>query len=399
MRKLSFLTFLRRYLLFIVLTGLMGTVFSFFAVRWAVVPIYQARTSLLILPAQQSGNLSPMLSQLESQLEYLGPLQSVLSGKRFNSSLKDMISILRSRTLAEQVAAEIPLKDLPEVKKEMRKHKKADPHRTLINWLIKQLEIQPPDSKEGTLRLQIKLSDPQLVAKLTNTYIQKLEIYLFQLLGQDSDLHQKYLAKQLSRMGQDLQTIEDEMLRFQKKNRLVSLNDEVKQMITQLAELEAEELTAQSALKESQAKLARLSSQSTELNSNWSEVANQLELSAAGLRERKAEIHRSRQRYERLLSALPLQALELARLERRLALKNQLFVLLSQQQQAAQLEAARQSPLFKILDPALPADEPIFPVMPVVLAISGIISISMGGILSLLHYAANASKELNHAET
>lgn len=67
-------------------------------------------------------------------------------------------------------------------------------------------------------------------------------------------------------------------------------------------------------------------------------MANQLELSSAGLNVRQKEIKRARGKYERLWSLLPILGLGLARLERNIILQNQLYVLLSQQTQAVELE-------------------------------------------------------------
>lgn len=392
------LFFLRRYGLYIVLTTLMGITLTYLSVKTWVIPMYQARTSLLILPAQTTGPLSPLFSQLEPHLAQLGPLQAVLSGQRFHSSLKDLMSILRSRRLAEVVTQKVELRDLPEFQRALKRHPKANPQRFLMTWLIKQLEILPPDNREGTLRLQIRLSDPQRAALLCNTYIAELERFVRTLQNQETQKHQRYLEAQLKQLSQELHAAEDEQLRFQRRHRLVSLNEEVKEIIHRLAELEAEELTTSAALRESQAKLKSLQEQSTGLNPAGSEISQQLSLSEAGLEQRQAALRQSRERYERLLASLPLQALELARLERRVTLKNQLYILLSQQLQAARLEAARHSSLFYVLDRAIPADEPIFPVFSVILIISGIISMGIGILLALLHDAANLSKESDDAE-
>ena len=393
------LRLLRRYALFILGVALLGTALSVLSVKMLVPPLYQAQTSLLLMPAPSGGQLAPMLSQLEPQLAMLGPLQSLLSSQRFNSSLKDMISILRSRRLAQEVVQLVPLRDLPELQREVRRHRKAQPERVVLDWMVKQIDIQPPDSRDSTLRIRFRLSDPQRVARLVNTYVVRLEHYVQHLLYQDSDRHQQYLSRQLRQLGLELEQAERELLAFQKKNRLVSLNEEVKTLLTRLAELEAEEMAARATLRDSQARLARLRDQSTELNPTWMDLSNQLELSASGLQERQREIKQTRQRYERLLAALPLQALELARLERRVTLQTQLFVLLSQQNQAARLEAARKTPLFEVLDPALPAEEPVFPVMSVVLVVSAIMSLCLAIMLALGHDFLSSRKESAHAET
>jgi uncharacterized protein involved in exopolysaccharide biosynthesis len=394
------LHFLRRYCLFIFFTTCMGIILSWASVKTWVTPIYQAQTSLLILPNQSGNQFGSMLSQLESKLEMLGPLRTVISGQQFSSSLKDLLSILRSRSLSEQILAQYPrLKELPEAQKEIRKHKKARPQQVLLQWLSKSVEIYPPDSKDGTLRIQVKLSDASLASEVANSYVQKLEVFVRKLITQDASENQNYLDKQLKDMSLSLKIAEEELLAYQRKHHLISLDDEAKQLITQLSELEAQEVSARAALKETKAKLSQLENQSTELNPNWSEMANQLELNSTGLNQRQNELKKARLKYERLLAALPNQALGLARLERKITLKNQLYVLLNQQVQAARLESARKPALFKVLDTAIPMDEPVFPVIPVVLAISGIISIGLGSSLSLLHFAMHHTKELVNAET
>lgn len=189
----------------------------------------------------------------------LGPLRSVIGGQHFSSSLKDLVSILNSRSLAEEVLARYPrLQVLPEALKELKKHKKGQPKQVILAWLLKQVEILSPDGKDGTLRIQVKLSDPQLAADVANTYVEKLEFFVRKLITQDANEHQIYLEKQLKTMGTSLQLAEEELLAYQRKHHLISLDDEVKQLIGQLAELEAEEVSARAAFKETQAKLARL---------------------------------------------------------------------------------------------------------------------------------------------
>ncbi len=374
---ISYLRMLQRYALLILLTTVMGVGLALWLLLNVVKPVYQSATSLIVVEQRSSG-LSGMLTQIEDELESLGPLKNLALQGNSRSSTSDLISILRSRSLTEKVAASLPLRMLPEVQLMLDKAKAGTEDRLLVEYLQKQTRILPPDSQDGTLRIRVRLSDPDLAARAANHYVNELKTYVGLLINKEQGKQLNYLDTQLHKLERELADSESSLLRFQQRNRTIALDEEVKQLITQIAELEADELSAQAALQDAQARERQLDQSALELSPEAPATRREIELNVAGLQERKQTLTRARQRYQRLLTGLPAQALELARLERQLNLKNRLYLLLQQQAQASRLEAARSVELFRVLDPAQAPLAPVYPVKGLWLAVSAVLSLALG---------------------
>lgn len=379
----AYLRLLQRYALLILLTGVLGVGITAWALLNVIQPVYQSSTSLLVL--EQRGGISGLVSQLESELESLGPLrQLALQGSGGHSPAEELISILRSRSLAEKVARQVPLRSLPEVRKMLAKAPAGREDRLLVEYLQMHTRILPPDSQDGTLRIRIRLSQADLTSQVANTYVRELQTYVGSLINREQSKQLNYVESQLQKLERELAAAETAMLRFQQQHRTVQLDEEVKQLIKQISELEASELTARAALQDAQARSRQLDQSASELSPENPQTRTQLELDVVGLRQRQQTLTQARERYQQMLTGLPLQALELARLERQLTLKSKLYLLLQQQVQASRLEAARAVELFRVLDPALPPLEPIQPVKGLWLAVAGILSIALGIIMACL---------------
>lgn len=397
---LTYLRFIRRYLWLILLSGLTGVGLAGWLVFAVITPSYQAQTSLLILEPQRSG-LSQLASRFESQLEMLPSLGNLGLGSN-TASVEDLVSILRSRRLAEQVLNKVKLNALPEIQRMLSPLPEAQHRQALVKYLRKQLTVQPPDARNSTLRVRLELPDAELAASTANLYISELKLYTDTLLQREQSLQLRYLESQLQAMQSALKTAEEALLRFQQKHRTVALDAETKALVEQMAALEADTLSAQVALQAAQAQQRSLDQRPVlELSPDSTQTRTQLELNLAGLRQRQQSLQNARQSYQRSLGQLPARGLELARLEREVSLHSQLYLLLQQQVQAARLEAARQIELFQVLDPAIVPYEPSKPLKGLWLAISGIIFIALGVALAAVHdYITRMQKESpDHAET
>lgn len=382
--RFYYLRLLQRYAWLILSTSLLGLGLAIWLIFFVLTPVYQAQTSLLVLEAQQGG-LSTLVSRLESQMDLIGPLRKMGLPGSSGSSIEDLISILKSRSLAETVAQKTPLKTLPEVQRLLVDTPSEYEERILVRYLQKQTEVLAPDSRDHTLRIQTELSDAALSAQISNQYVEALKIYVNTLIDKEQSRQLNYLNQQAKTLENELKGSEEALLRFQKNNRTVSLDTEVEQLIKTLAELEAQELNAQTALKEAQARRNSYDQHAIELAPESTQTRNQLELEVAGLNERRTALTQAKLKYQRSLLGLPAQALSLARLQRQVGLKSQLYLLMQQQVQAAQLDARREIELFRVLDPALPPLEPVKPVKGLWLAISGILSIGLGISMAMGH--------------
>ncbi len=382
--RFYYLRLLQHYAWLILSTCLLGLGLAIWMIFFVLTPVYQAQSSLLVLEAQQGG-LSTLVSRLESQLDVIGPLRNLGLPGSSGSSIDDLISILKSRSLAENVAQKTDLKSLPEVQRLLADAPDSYQDRILVQYLQAQTEVLPPDSRNHTLRIQTELSDSELSAELANQYVAALKAYVSTLIDKEQNRQLDYLNQQVKVLENELKTSEEGLLSFQKLHRTVSLDNEVEQLIKTLAGLEAQELTAQAALQEAHARRNSYDEHAIELAPESASTRNSLELEVAGLNERKAALKQAKVKYQRSLLGLPAQALSLARLQRQVSLKSQLYLLLQQQVQAARLDARREIELFRVLDPALPPLEPIKPVKGLWLAISGILSIGLGISMAMGH--------------
>lgn len=392
----AYLLLLQRYALLLLLTLLTGLGLAIWLLFFVVTPVYQAETSLLLLQGQP-GNLSSLVNRLESQLDRAGPLRNLILPSTSRSSLEDLISILKSRSLSEKVASELPLRSLKEVQKSLIDAPSGQETRLITAFLQENTTILSPDSRDHTLRIQVEMTDPSLAAQTANRYVQELKSYLVSLTNQEQNQQLNFLKQQARTLEKELQTREEELLAFQQRNRTVSLSDEIEGQIKSLAELEAQELSAQAALKAAQARRQAFVEQGLELAPESTAERNALELELAGLRERQQALSAARQRYQQSLLKLPTRALELARLQRQVTLKSQLYLILQQQIQAAQLDADRKLELFRVLDPALEPLEPVKPAKGLWLAISAIISIGLGIFMASVHDYLSSSVQKESA--
>lgn len=384
---LDFWIVVKNYLFFIFCMTFLSTIISVVMVFFIIKPTYEATGSILILPQSFNGSQNNLLSNLNSPLGNLGSLRSLLgSSGNFSSPLNELKSILKSRTLTERVLKHINVKNLEEIKELSKNIDEEKVKRHITSYIQQKLIITPPSSKHGDFKITMQLKDKVLVAKLVNRYIIDLEEYLQSLLSTQTEANKEFLEKQLVLMENRLESVEEELLSFQKSNKTVELSEEIKQYIKYLADLEAEDLAARTAFQENQAKLNSLENQSTQLNPAWNDVFNELQLTRSSLQQRQLEINKARTKYQSLLRNMPIQALNLARLKRKVNIQNRLFILLNQQVETLRIESKRIKPIFKVLDPAIEADKPIAPVKKIVVGITfiGTLFCSIG--FALLHY-------------
>lgn len=395
---IAYLRLLQRYGLLILLTGLLGVGLTAWALLNVIRPVYQSSTSLLVL--EQHGGLNGLVNQLESELESLGPLRQLALQGGGQSPSEELISVLRSRTLAEKVARQLPLKVLPEVQRLLAKAPAGRESRLLVEYLQTHTKILPPDSQDGTLRVRVRFSQADLTAQAANTYVRELQTYIGGLVNREQSKQLNYLEGQLQKLERELAAAETGLLRFQQRHRSVQLDEEIRQLIRQISDLEAQELTAKASLQEAQARSQKLDQSASELSPDNPQTRSRLEMDVAGLKQRQETLTRAREKYQSMLTGLPLQALELARLERELNLKSKLYLLLQQQVQAGRLEAARSVELFRVLDPALPPLEPVQPVKGLWLAIAAVLSVGLGIVMAcIIDFARSIGPQLRREPT
>jgi capsular polysaccharide biosynthesis protein len=130
--------------------------------------LYRASATILPLGSSGGGSLSSMLSEFS----FLGG-----GGGGYgwgNSASSNLIIILNSRTLAMSVNDELSLQNISSEGLVVVKRVSKD--KTAPTLLFGRIEIKP--IKEGPLAITGVSPDPEMAARIANTYIKKLGDYL-----------------------------------------------------------------------------------------------------------------------------------------------------------------------------------------------------------------------------
>lgn len=149
--------------------------------------------------------------------------------------LRGFFGILRSRALAELVAAKIPQRDLKDIRRNTRF--------TLTKYNL--FEVRALDE------------DSQLAARLANTYAESFNELFEQISLQVARRTRVFIEGQLDRTKRDLVVADDRVRRFREAKRTISFPEETTELVKRLASLRAQIEASQISLEETRGKIAQ----------------------------------------------------------------------------------------------------------------------------------------------
>lgn len=86
-----------------------------------------------------------------------------------------------------------------------------------------------------------------------------------------------------------------------------------------------------------------------------------MEINLEASKTKKEVLNQAKSKFYSIIDSLPLKALQLARLERELKIKSNLYAIFFQQLELAKLEEIKDFQQIKILDKAYSLQDPVFP--------------------------------------
>jgi uncharacterized protein involved in exopolysaccharide biosynthesis len=250
------------------------------------------------------------------------------------------ISILKSRTMADDVVKRFNLKERYEAKF-------MQDARTRLEGVTRLVV-----TKEKVIKITVEDSDPAMAAEIANFYVSNLD-RLNRTMGvtKASD-NRKFVEGRLKETEEALAEAEELLKDFQTKHRTVAIEAQSKAIIEAAATLQAQ-ITAQEV--QLQVMGAYLSKENPELirvRSSIDELRKQLALMESG----KAGKRTSGDQLHPAIVAVPTLALDYGRLMRNVKVQETLFTLLTSQYEQARLSEARDTPTVQVLDTAVPAE-------------------------------------------
>ena len=184
-----------------------------------------------ILPPQQEsgGGMAALLSQA-------GGLGAIAGGIGLGGKADLYMGILKSRSVNDAVAKRMELQTL-------WKKKNLEDTRNALKGLVK---FQA--GKDGIITITADYKDPQIAAKLANTFVEELGRRTVELNLSKAGNERGFLEKRLTVAKQELKTAEEEMKNFQEKYKAVKADTQAMAAIQGIANIKAQIVTNEAQL-------------------------------------------------------------------------------------------------------------------------------------------------------
>jgi len=171
-------------------------------------PVYEGTVTLL--PPSKSSGYS-----LESTLETAGVSSIVTAITK--EALQNYIGILKSLSVAKDVASKVPKRSL----RQIRKNSKFD-----IN-------------DYNLFEIVVHDKNPELASKIANAYAVAFNNFFTNVSGQEIEKVRTFTGKQFELTKEKLASAEEELKAFKEGHETVSLDEETTKIVSEYAELEA----------------------------------------------------------------------------------------------------------------------------------------------------------------
>ena len=188
-------------------------------------PVYQATAKIMV---ESKGSMERALFDLN----YLGNQSTLVTNQ---------VEILKSRRLAEEVVRTLesaPFRDSLQI---FQPNKDGEylTFREQVEWVQNQLEVTPRKDSD-VIELNFKGGSPFEAAKVCNVIAETYRKLNREMNRREFKELRQFLERQLQYKGAELQKSEEALKRYQEQNKLVALDEVTKEMISRLAETQAE---------------------------------------------------------------------------------------------------------------------------------------------------------------
>lgn len=269
----------------------------------------------------------------------------IASGMMTIASSEMYIQILKSRTISEFVIKKLNLKEKFDV----------DSEEKAISKLQKMISFDL--NKEGIVKLSVDVTSnilPSITSdkdslkisakRIAHTFIDGLNYFNNSKLSTKSKNTRIYLETQIAETRVQLDSLEQELVKFQQKYKTISLSDQMKSSLEAAAKLKSE-------MTRIEIEMSLLKNDVTEENKYYHTLQKQLE----ELKKQYNKFDTDRIDYLLSFKNAPELAQQLSSLFREVRILNELYLMLQQLYYKEKIQEKRDTPSVDILD------EPTFP--------------------------------------
>lgn len=312
---------------------------------------------LLVSPITYKAPVTILPPTENDQFSGLGSLISgsgvgdFLTGKLAPGNSQLFLQILKSRTAAEYVIRKNNLLKFYDEKKEFEAVKKL------------QSDLEMDLSKEGIITLSVNVSSEyiplvfsntdaikDLSAQISNSFVEALDSINREKVSYRAKRGREYIEEQLKITKTELDTAEVKLMQFQKKNKTVSLPDQLTSAIESAAKLKAE-------IVNTEIEIGLLEPNSRPDNKSLLALRQKLDQ----LNNEYDKFDIDSDDYLVAFSSVPELGMQLSKLLRTVKIKNEVYLLLQQQYYKERIQENRDVPTIDILDEAIPPEKQVSP--------------------------------------
>ncbi|MGC8889669.1 MAG: GumC family protein [bacterium] len=181
--------------------------------------VYSAKAVILLPQGQETGISAQLLQSL--------PVGGLIGGVSGGSG-SNYLAILKSRSAAEYVVDRLKLEKLY----------RSESKQQAIDSLLKVVRIN--DTKDNTIEITAEANTPKLAADIANTYIDALEYISSRFMLSSSQRERVFLEKRLTETKKLLEEAESKLKNFEERYKLVSIDDETKALIDNMANIQSQ---------------------------------------------------------------------------------------------------------------------------------------------------------------
>lgn len=284
------------------------------------------------------------------------------------------ISILKSRTMAQDIVEQFNLKE----------RYQAEYLSDAIKALQGATDIKV--SKEGVISVTVEDTDPKLAADIANFYATNLDRLLARFGTSEASRQRAFIAEQLAKAEKDLHNAEEALKRFQQRHKAINLDAQIKGEIDAIAELKGQIMASEVQLEVMRNFATEANPEVINLRKRISEMKRQLAQLQYGkgwvLPSESRNPGEPRQEIHLPVVSVPQVGMEFARLVRDLKVQETLYTLLAQQYEQAKIAEAKDMPTVQVLDKAVPAERKSKPKIRLNMMLAGVVSLFLGTFLA-----------------
>ena len=169
----------------------------------------------------------------------LSGLQSSLLGKSFTSSGTSLVTVMNSRTFSEDVINRFDLIEYFNITVQdslVRMHEALGKFDSEMRTIVL-------DEESGLIMITINSKDKYLSAEIANYIVNEIENYNLTTSKSKGKEKREFIEKRLAFIKHEIDDLSKELLEFQKENKVLLLDEQVKVLIEIFAKLESEKRT------------------------------------------------------------------------------------------------------------------------------------------------------------